>query len=114
MKWSVVEERVAHWFSVLGIPEGKIRFLRPPEFNKLNKLKLRKTDWGRCNRDTNTFTLIAYQMRLRDIDVTILHEVFHLLHPLMNEKRVDDRAELIAGYKRDNAIRATQKKAMSF
>jgi len=114
MKWSVVEERVAHWFSVLGVPEGKIRFLRPPEFNKLNKLKLRKTDWGRCNRDTNTFSLVAYQMRLKDVDITILHEIGHLLWPSMGEGWIDKKAELIAGYNRENAIKATRKRAMSF
>ena len=115
MKWTVVEGRVAHWFSVLGIPESKIRFLRPLEFNRLNgKLKLRKTDWGRCNRDTNTFTLAAYKMCLRNVDITVLHEMIHLLYPLRSEDWVDKRAELIADYERQDAVKATRKRAMSF
>jgi len=114
MRWEAVEKRVEHWFSVLGIPEGKIRFLRPPEFKKLNKLGIRRSDWGRCNQDTHTFSLVAYQMRLRDVDLTILHEMIHLLYPLRSEDWVDKRSELIAGYKLQDAIRATSKRAGTF
>jgi len=110
VKWEIVEERFGYWCCLLSIPKRMLHLLHWKEFNRLNNPRLTKHDWGRCNRDTHTLTLAAWKMSLRNIDITLLHEILHLLYPYASEQWVDDRAELIANYKREIAIETTRKR----
>lgn len=111
MQWLTVEAKVAFWCDMLSIPQGKICLVRPKQFNKLNRPYFRKTDWGRCNYQTMTFTLAPARMSEVNADETILHELLHFLWKCKPEKWIDQQAELIAGHKRQLAILNAQKQA---
>jgi len=112
VRWNVIEERYGYWCCLLSIPKGMFRLLHWKEFNHLNNPRLTKHDWGRCNRDTKTLTLAAYKMSVKNIDITLIHELLHLLYPYAGEKWIDKRAEVLAGYKRETAIKTTQRRVI--
>ena len=112
MRWMEVQSRFDYWLHFLGIPFDAIKLFKPKEFNSKFRPRLCKKDWGRCNYEGKAITLAPARMSKRNLDVTLLHEICHLIYPaIVNDTWIDNRAETIAGYEREKVIAATRRHA---